>query len=92
MTWAALDQSNADNIKTDTEAAECNDHEWDANSIMRCRDCGKHALAEEFKNEDETCSECGEAYADGGDGYNGKCPSCADAEDEDEEDEDDATA
>ncbi|QNG62646.1 hypothetical protein B1VFA_014 [Rhizobium phage B1VFA] len=34
-------------------------------------------------DEDEnTCRECGEEYADGGDGYNGRCPDCADKAEE----------
>lgn len=52
-TWAKLDQSDADNIQTDTEAAENHDHEWDQYSIMRCRDCNRQGTAEEFEVKDD---------------------------------------
>jgi hypothetical protein len=41
----------------------------------RAGDC----LCDECAPDDEnTCRDCGEEYADGGDGYNGRCPDCAD--------------
>lgn len=48
QTWARLDQSDVDNITTDTDGAQFNDHEWDGDSLMQCRACGHCAKAETF--------------------------------------------
>lgn len=77
QTWAALDQSDPENFETDTDAAEYGGHEWDENSIMRCRECGHNAIAEEFEIDDDAdededeedddnvgddiCDQCGES-------------------------------
>jgi hypothetical protein len=42
------------------------------------REAGDCVCDECAPDDENTCRDCGEEYADGGDGYNGRCPDCAD--------------
>ena len=50
-TWARLEQSEAgpDYVSTDTATAQFQDHEWDGNSPMQCRDCGHCDRSDKFR-------------------------------------------
>lgn len=66
--WAALLQDDPDNIQTDMDEAGDHHHDWDDESLMRCRQCGHMARAgmfqpqnveaEETAAEGTECSDC----------------------------------
>jgi hypothetical protein len=45
--WATLIQTH-DNFETDTSTPDDASHEWDDNSLMRCRDCDCREIAGRF--------------------------------------------
>ena len=52
-TWAKLIQGEDGDFQTDLDESSQHDHEWGANSVMRCMDCDEDGISEEFEVEPE---------------------------------------
>lgn len=65
-TWARLDQAQlqdgSSDFSTNANEGQVNDHEWDRDSGMQCRDCGHTATVIEFEADIFECQNCGEGW------------------------------
>lgn len=52
IAWARLKQSEG-NLETDIDEAEDRTHEWTAESMMRCQDCGHQGIANGFESDED---------------------------------------